>query len=515
MTRPETLIVAISLSAALTSACQTAVKAPPAEAPSLNVTDWTEKTELYMEYPPLVAGHTARFAVHLTTLADFQAMTTGRPRVEFTSEAGGAASVVPGSEALRPGAFRVEGTMPPAGRYRWALLVDAPGVADRHELGVVTVFADEATANADAATRPADDPSAFAYLKEQQWTNAFGTGRVDEVELRSALRVPASLEPLSGGEAIVSAPASGRFSADALISIGASVRAGQLLGRLEPRLTAGDDRATLAREVAEARVGAEGARAEQNRAERLLTDRAVPARRVEEARRAVTVAEARLQAAEARLAQRDETLRTGGGAAAGNAFVLQAPISGRIADVMATLGASYDEGAPLFRIVRTDRLELRAQVPAADVEQARHVTQIALELFGRPDPIALDPHHAHDAGMLDPTTHALAVQFEVDNPGGTLLVGQTGTALLYQRERVRGPAVPKAAVLFEAGRPYVFVQAGGERFIRRYLEIATRDGDWIGVKSGVKTGDRVVTRGAYEVQLASAAKGLPAEGHVH
>jgi hypothetical protein len=24
-----------------------------------------------------------------------------------------------------------------------------------------------------------------------------------------------------------------------------------------------------------------------------------------------------------------------------------------------------------------------------------------------------------------------------------------------------------------------------------------------------------VTRGAYEVQLASAAKGLPAEGHVH
>ena len=28
-------------------------------------------------------------------------------------------------------------------------------------------------------------------------------------------------------------------------------------------------------------------------------------------------------------------------------------------------------------------------------------------------------------------------------------------------------------------------------------------------------GDRVVTRGAYEVQLASAAKGLPAEGHVH
>ena len=77
------------------------------------------------------------------------------------------------------------------------------------------------------------------------------------------------------------------------------------------------------------------------------------------------------------------------------------------------------------------------------------------------------------------------------------------------------PAVPKAAVLMEAGRPYVFVQIGGERFARRFLEIAARDVDLVGIKSGVKPGERVVTRGAYDVQLASAAKGLPAEGHVH
>ena len=75
--------------------------------------------------------------------------------------------------------------------------------------------------------------------------------------------------------------------------------------------------------------------------------------------------------------------------------------------------------------------------------------------------------------------------------------------------------LPNAAILLEAGRPYVFIQVGGERFARRYVEIATRDGEWVGVKSGLKAGDRVVTRGSYDVQLASAAKGLPAEGHVH
>ena len=67
----------------------------------------------------------------------------------------------------------------------------------------------------------------------------------------------------------------------------------------------------------------------------------------------------------------------------------------------------------------------------------------------------------------------------------------------------------------EAGRPYVFVQVGGEQFARRIIEIAARDGDRVGVKIGVSVGDRVVTRGAYDIQLASAAKGLPAEGHVH
>ena len=152
---------------------------------------------------------------------------------------------------------------------------------------------------------------------------------------------------------------------------------------------------------------------------------------VEDARRAVTVAEARLKAAEARLAQRDETLRSGGGAGAGNAFVLSAPIAGRITEVMATLGAAYDEGAPLFKITRTDALELKVFVPAAQTAAVRGLTGVELEVPGRPDPLPLRFHHVHDPGVLDPTTRALPVQMEVENPDGRLLIGQTGTAILH------------------------------------------------------------------------------------
>lgn len=483
--------------------------------PTLDVTHWTETTELFMEYPPLVAGRTAVFAVHLTTLADFAPVGAGQAKVEFIPESGGQPKVLIGQRPSRPGAFRVEDVPPAAGRYRWSLTLEAPGLADRHELGMITIFPDLQSARADAEEAVSEDAGAITYLKEQQWTNDFATSLVQEAELRASIRVPATVHPLPGGEAIVAAPATGRFAADVLLSIGARIQIGQVLGRLEPRLSAGADRATLEADVVEARSSAEAARVELERAERLLAERAVPARRVEEARRTSVVADARLKAAQARLAQRDEALRAGGGAAGGNAFALHAPIAGRLAQAMATLGASYDEGAPLFRIVRTDRVELEVQVASADVAVARQTAGLELEIPGIPTPFALEPHHVHDSGVIDATTRALGLQMEIENPGEQLLVGQTGTAVLYTPERRRAPTVPSTAVLMESGRPYVFVQVGGETFARRFIETGSRDGERVAIRSGVVPGERVVTRGAYEVLLALASSGLPAEGHVH
>ena len=472
MMRANTSTIALAVvivAGTLAGACNKQPAEAESEAPTLDLTSWTDKTELFMEHPPLVAGQTTRFAVHLTQLSDFSALNAGRPHIEMTPESGGSATTLPGTDPLRPGAFRVEGTIPPAGRYRWALIVEAPGLADRHDLGATTVFADQGSANADAEKNSAGDAAAISYLKEQQWTNPFASVPVQEGEVRTSVRAPATLHPLPGGEAVVAAPAAGRVVADVLPSIGDRVAAGQVLARLEPRLAAGTDRATLEADVASARAAVEAARVEQTRADQLLSDRAVPARRVEDARRASGVAEAQLRAAEARLAQRDETLRTGGGAAAGNAFALRAPIGGRLSEVVATLGASYDEGAPLFRVVRTDRLELEVQVPASDVAVARQAAAVALEIPGLPKPIELIPHHVHHPGVIDATTRALPLQMEITNPGEELLIGQVGTAVLFGRNRQRVPVIPSDAVLMEAGRPYVFEQVGGEAFARRFI----------------------------------------------
>jgi RND family efflux transporter MFP subunit len=496
---------------ALASCRRAAEEAKSEEPEAQSATNWTDKTELFVEHPPLVTGQTVRFAVHLTTLKDFQALNAGRPSIELRAR-DGRKTMLPGTPPVRPGAFRVEGTMPGAGEYTWALLVDAPGLTDRHDMGSITVFPNEQAAR--AAVKSESGAPAIAYLKEQQWTNEFATVIVQQRPLREAVRAPAVVAAVPGGEAVVSAPTGGRVTPGPVFDIGVSVSAGQILARFEPRLAAIEDRAMLVREVAEGKAALDAAEVERDRADRLLAERAVPARRAEDARRALSVAQTRLQAAETRLEQRDQTLNRGGTGGA-NAFVLRSPIAGRIVGIKATPGASFQEGAELFRIVRTDRVTLEASVSAADGARAREIASAEIEVPGDPNPVPVRIRRIGNPGVIDAASRALPLHVEIDNPGGRLLVGQSGTAVLYTRTAREMPVVPRGAVLTEGGRPIVFVQLSGERFEKRRVEVGPRDGDQIGIRAGLRVGDRVVTRGAYEVLLASAAKGLPAEGHVH
>src|SRR5437870_4677221 len=109
-------IFAVVAFATSVAACRPQAKPPEADTPTLDVTDWTGTTELFMEYPPLVAGKTALFAVHLTQMRDFKPVTAGQATVEFTPDAGGSPSVLTGPKPSRPGASRVEGAAAAAGR---------------------------------------------------------------------------------------------------------------------------------------------------------------------------------------------------------------------------------------------------------------------------------------------------------------------------------------------------------------------------------------------------------------
>jgi hypothetical protein len=72
----------------------------------LSVSHWTARTELFMEYPVLVANVGGRFAVHFTRLDNFRPMKAGKVDIRLDGPGGTETFSSPGPS--RPGIFGVD-----------------------------------------------------------------------------------------------------------------------------------------------------------------------------------------------------------------------------------------------------------------------------------------------------------------------------------------------------------------------------------------------------------------------
>jgi RND family efflux transporter MFP subunit len=291
------------------------------------------------------------------------------------------------------------------------------------------------------------------------------------------------------------------------------VSRGRELARLLPPPSSPGDLPELQRARADAIATLALATRDRERAERLTAAGAAPARRLEEARSAEEQAGARLRAAESSLAQYNAA-RTGGAADADALFVVRAPLTGVVAERDAATGANVAAGTVLFRIVDAAELRVIGQIPEADAARARHASTAEIEVPG--DAARRPAGRLAGVGkVLDAQSRTLPITFVFDNRDAALPVGQAVTLHLLLDETGPRPVVPPAAVVDDAGRPIVFVQREGETFERRPVTLGARTGDLGEIVEGVKPGERVVTKGAYLVRLASLSTSVPAHGHVH
>ena len=63
--------------------------------------------------------------------------------------------------------------------------------------------------------------------------------------------------------------------------------------------------------------------------------------------------------------------------------------------------------------------------------------------------------------------------------------------------------------------PSFCVQLAGESFARRPVKLAANRRVYVHVLEGVRTGERVATKGAYLIRLSAMSSSIPAHGHVH
>ena len=488
---------------------------PPAKTPEepakLSVTHWTDKTELFMEFSPLVARQKTRFAVHFTGLHDFKPLKAGQVEIVMQSEAGERESFS-SSAPSRPGIFGVDVQPKVPGSFRMSVRLAAPGLTDTHELAQVTVFADPAQA-AGTASKPTGE--AITFLKEQQWNLEFATETAQSRLLRESLTVPGEVRPRTGGEVEVTTPISGRLRLPGTVPVvGTMVNQEQVLASIIPRAGNPSDRASLQLAIDEDTTALELARKDRQRVERLLAVGAIPSKRLEEANAAEATESARLKAAQARLSQYETTRRAEGDSPQDTVFQIRSPISGMVAESLAISGASVEEGEKLYRIVVIDSVYVVANLPEAEAYRLRQLTGGELNVTGLEERISLGGL-VSTGHIVDPASRTLSIIYEVSNAKRLLSIGQSVSLRLFTSGRQEGTAISESAVVDDAGRPVVFVQVSGESFERRPVRLGSREGGYVHVLEGVRPGEHVVSEGAYLIRLAALSTQIPAHGHVH
>ncbi len=504
----------VLLLALLAGACgsEDAAETAEAELEPLAVTKWTDKSELFAEYPPLVVGQTSRFAIHLTDLSNFKAVTSGQ--VEVRLEGGGAAPESFRVDApSRPGIFGVDVKPARAGARELVIALKSASLSDTHRVPGVTVYPDQQVARK-AVESAAEEGEGISFLKEQQWTLDFATAVAEERAIRESIRVPAEIIARPGGAAQVVAPIDGRLIQVAPVASGSPVRQGQELARLLPPPSSPGELPQLERARAEAAAAVDLAVRDRERAERLVAAGASPQKRLDEARMIETQALARRRAAEAQIAQYN-TARTGTGAgSASGLFILRSPITGALASRQATTGANVTAGTTLFEVADVSQVQVAGRIPETQATQAGRTTGAEIEVAGR-EPVPIQGRAATLGKVLDPETRTLPIAFALDNRALRLPLGQSVFLRLLMEETKSTPVIPVSAVIDDAGRPIVFVQTSGESFERRPVTLGVRQADVVQVLEGVKPGERIVSKGAHLVRLASLSTQVPAHGHVH
>ena len=350
-----------------------------------------------------------------------------------------------------PGIFRPVAVPTHAGQREVIVILEAPGKTSEHNLGTYTVYPDK---QAIPASLEEDESGAISYLKEQQWQVDFATALVSQRRLRESIRAVATIKATANGEAEISAPHDGQLSRRGkdFPAIGTHVSKGQVLAVIG---------SPLGRELQALDKGVSGT-------------------------------------------------------------ALRAPIDGVIAHVHATAGSYLVKGQPVFHIVDPDRLWLESRIPEADVLRLTDADGAWVSLPAVDEPLVINTKGEHPNGRvvafsqaIDSRTRTAPLILEFTNPEQRLRIGMLVEANVFTGKTVDSLAVPVSAIVRDSGVPVVYVELGGESFERRVVQTGIRDGDYIEIRSGVSSGERVVSRGAYLVKLAASGPAEAGHGHAH
>jgi len=468
------------------------------EQSSVAVTRWTDKMELFMEYPVLTTGKTEKFIIHLTTLDDFQPVRTGAVKLVFTHESGKTYEVYRDS-LLREGIFTPSVELAEAGDYRFTLSYTGESIQDSFEIKDFSVYRE----TEDIPDLHDDGGEEISFLKEQQWKIDFRTEPAERRPIRSSLRAIANVLPQQKAYAVLTSPVDGILGIEhnqSLVFPGSAVNKGQTLASISPTLQGGNG-------WTEIKLSYEKARRDYERAQRLKSGNAISQREYEDIERNYLV----------KKASYESFIESGSGSSDSEIYQVKAPISGSIMKMQLSPGQKIEAGQELMTIVDHSTVWLQVNVYESDYYRMSELAGIYLTIPGMDSGVSVpqeDLRLLSIGNTIDPDKRTVPVLLEITNPEKLLIINQHLDVELYFGNTDPALCVPGSAIFDDEANEVVFVHKGGESFEKRVITVGDHEDSWTSILTGLEDGERVVTLGGYHVKLASITVET-GHGHSH
>ena len=281
-------------------------------------------------------------------------------------------------------------------------------------------------------------------------------------------------------EAVIGAEAGGLRTEEVRVNVGDRVKKGQVLARLQSDTLRADLDQTRA-SLKEAEAGLAEATANADRARRLQPSGMITGQQATQwltaeqtARARLAVFKAKIRADEVRLTQTE----------------IKAPANGVISARSATIGAVVQPGQELFRLILDERLEWRADVPAAEL--ARLKPGMAATVFTASD------------AKVPGTIRMIAPTVDAQTRNGLVYVDladvQDAKAGMFARGEIAlgksgALTLPQASVQMRDGFHYVFRLGDDSKVVQTKVTVGRRSGDRIEVISGIDATQKIVSDG--------------------
>jgi multidrug efflux pump subunit AcrA (membrane-fusion protein) len=286
-------------------------------------------------------------------------------------------------------------------------------------------------------------------------------------------------------------------------ALGQTVAPGTALGFVDPRLSL-TDRISLENQLAAANADLKSSTAAAQAAQAVYERaRALNADNKNISDKALQEAAAKLAAEQAREAGIRSTIQILSHSldpAAMTGVPVTAVRGGDVVELLARTGEAVEQGAPLLRLARLDRLLARVDFPVGQRPGA-NTGPAHIFAAGWEDQPGVAAERVAAATSSDPHAQGVTVLYRLTGnlPGlrpGAAVTAHFTLQFTAGRAATKGVLIPRSAIVQQDGRLWAYVQTKDDRFSRRPVPLDTPTSAGFLTAKGFSPGDRLVIAGA-------------------